>query len=178
VKVEDSLTPKKRKRNRTKGPGAPKYGLGPVVTAQRRAIEDQIEADRKKREHDQLNAARQEVERLTKRYQDLGKDSDRWAGNLLRGVVGAQTVIMRVKGQRQPVETVVKDLGRVKAWTNFKKIRIEWPKGKIPPSLETDAVLDCICQIKGVMQHEMGHLDFTTAWSTVKENAIEPEVTT
>ena len=169
--------PSKPRRRRRKNGLEPKRGLGPVVTRKRRNISDAIEDRENKRKENERKAAEQEMERLKRRYNDRMKEDSRWAASLIKAVISNQTMLLRLWGHRQAVETQVRPSGRVVAWTNFKKIRIEWPLDRVPNRMHSSEVLDTVAQAKGVMQHEMGHIRFTTSWKTIKKNSIEPEVT-
>lgn len=159
---------RKRKRARKPKPGAPKPGLGPMINRKRRQIQEALDAERQAMQKRQMDAAKQELERLRTRSKDrYATDHSRFGTALVKSVINTQTSLLRVFGYKQAVETKIVSSGRVIGWTDFERIRIEWALDLIPDRLDNDGVLDTIGQVKGVMQHEMGHLRFTMSWKTI-----------
>ncbi len=116
-------------------------------------------------------AARQELERFRNRKETSTREAlDMWGQNMLRSVVNNQTAVLRSFGHSQAVNSSIGG-DHVNAWTDFRRIQVTWPEAMIPNRLDRDAVLDTIAQMKGVMQHEMGHIRFTTTYKTVKDGA-------
>ena len=146
----------------------PQRGLGSAVTRRRRLQAEALENDIKQRREATREAARREMARLADRKQQMEANSeDRWRSNLLRSVVSLQTVVLRSMGHPQSVNCELTRQDAVMAWTDFNRIYVGWPEANMPNRLDRSAVLDTVAQIKGVMQHEMGHIRFTTSWADV-----------
>jgi hypothetical protein len=159
--------PARAKRNK------PKRGLGNVITRQRRLQQEALEKDIQDRRNKAREAARSEMYRIEQRQKiDAKMAASRWGENLLRTVVNNQAAIMRAKGRKDPVNASVCEGDQVVAYTNFRSITVQWPRTLLPNRMDGIAVLDTVAQMKGIMQHEMGHNDFTTPW--VEVTALSP----
>lgn len=147
----------------------PRRGLGQALTRKRRHAMDQVNEQREKRIAREKQAAREELARLKNRDKNEAKNdgAEKWASSLLRATIANQTALLRVWGHSQSVTAGVEDRSNVMAYTDFKRIVIKWPKASVPNRLNRKATADCIAQIKGVMQHEMGHIRFTVPWNQV-----------
>jgi hypothetical protein len=170
IEMNDSAPTEPARAKRHK----PKRGLGNVITRQRRLQQEALEKDIQDRRNKAREAARNEMYRIEQRQKsDAKMSSYRWELNLLRTVINNQAAIMRAKGRKHPVHTNVLHNGeQVVAFTDFRSITINWPGLLMPNRLDGPAVLDTVAQMKGVMQHEMGHIDFTTPW--VEITAVSP----
>lgn len=155
----------------------PKRGLGSAITRQRRKQAEALETDIAKRREAARQAARNEMARIAARNKsDVQNSAARWNSSLLRSVIGNQTAVLRSYGYRQPVQCEIdRWTPTVTAWTDFNRIYVAWPEATMPNRMDRDAVLDTIAQMKGVMQHEMGHIRFTTSWLTVRQAAEMPK---
>ena len=154
----------------------PKRGLGSAVTRRRRLQAEALDNDVANARERAREAARQEMARIINRQKEDGSLANtRWQQNLLRSVVGNQTAVLRAYGHKQSVQCDLNlNAQNVVAWTDFQRINVTWPECLMPDRLNTMAVLDTTAQMKGVMQHEMGHVRFTTPWPTVCADAPIP----
>jgi len=153
----------------------PQRGLGSAVTRRRRLQAEALENDINKRREATREAARREMARLAERKQQQEANSDeRWRANLLRSVVSLQTVVLRSLGHHQSVHCEMINAPTVLAWTDFARVYVGWPVDMFPHRLDRTNVLDTVGQIKGVMQHEMGHIRFTTPYAAVVDEAQPP----
>lgn len=154
----------------------PKRGLGSAVTRKRRLQAEALEADINRRREAAREAARREMARIKERNEEKkGHNDERWRAALLRNVVSLQTAVLRSMGHHQSVSCELIGVPNVNAWTDFRRIYVGWPQDNFPNRLNQRAVLDTVAQIKGVMQHEMGHVRFTTPYKTVLENVKLPK---
>lgn len=154
----------------------PKRGLGQAATRKRRQAQEDIQQRIKNRHDANKEAARLEIERMKKRVkQETAIDPSAWGKALLRTVVANQAGLLRAWGYLQSTSFAVDDSAvQVNAWTDFEQIRVEWPLAEVPNRLDRTATLTTVVEMKGFMQHEMGHIRLTTAWPVVLEKAVFP----
>lgn len=153
----------------------PRRAMGPTIARQRRLARDKIMRQRQERQERETRAAVEEIARLKERRKQvkvIEEDVNRWGVNLLRSTVSNQTALLRAWGYKQAVVTSVSDKSsQVSAWTDFMKISITWPLSQVPQRLDVTGTRDTVAAIKGVMQHEMGHLRFTTPFRQIMLNS-------
>ena len=146
----------------------PQRGLGQEITRARRSQRD-IQRKREKNDREQAAAnARSEIERL--RMASGHDESYRWANGLVGATVDSQTAVLRSMGMKHMVSYECSAWSRdtVTAWTDFTRIYLSYPLNKVPSrDSERSAIIDTIIDIRGIMQHEMGHLRFTVPFMTL-----------
>lgn len=151
----------------------PKRGLGQAVTRQRRKALDQIKREEAKRIEERREAIRREI--TTARYSshnDADERQRKMMTALLSSTMTSQVAVMRSYGLKQGLDAVaVPDRWGegIVAYTDFQKIVIKWPyRGENPLTItDTERIVDVIAQMKGVFQHELGHLRFTVPFRTL-----------
>jgi len=153
----------------------PQRGLGQEITRARRSQRDIL---RKREENDRMTAAtnaRAEIERL--RSANCVVDQFyKWANSLVGATVDSQTAVLRSMGMKQEVsyEVGVWSSSRVTAWTDFSRIFLSYPRNMVPSrDSHRSAIVDTIIDIRGLMQHEMGHLRFTVPFKTLVDHDAE-----
>jgi len=160
----------------------PKRGLGQAVTRQRRKAIDQLKREQDKRLSEHRDAIRRSINEAVNRESNRDYfDYKRFMSNILNSTMESQTAVMRSYGLKQSVTTTLQtgwmNDGTVTAYTDFDQIVIRWPSKFDPENLwsvmDTDRIADTVAQMKGVFQHELGHLRFTTPFPILKEKAIE-----
>jgi hypothetical protein len=174
IEINDSAPTEPARVKRHK----PKRGLGSAITRKRRLQAEALEKEVHDRREKARQAARNEMARLEARSKEQAETGQaRWESGLLRTVVGNQTAVLRSYGFKQSVQCDIDPYDRgVTAWTDFTRIYVAWPRLMFPNRYDRNAVLDTVAQIKGVMQHEMGHIRFTTPWTTVMAAGTMPKV--
>lgn len=166
--MTDTIDTETRKPN----PLKPRRALGNVVARQRRYAMEKIVEQREARQKRETEAAREELKRLKERKKQvavLDADPMRWGNSLLRTTISNQTTLLRSWGLKQPVIAAISDIDHVSAWTDFKKVSVTWPKKQIPLKDDVYGTRDMVASVKGVMQHEFGHLRFTTPFTKIME---------
>lgn len=171
--LEDTDLAEKQPRSKFK----PKKGLGHAVTRKRRMAADALEEQIARRKAASQEAAIRELERLRNRSkQEAVRDT--WAPSLIRNVADGQIALMRAWGYTTAFSVGLDEKRpHVMAYTDFSKIVVKWPTHSLPNRLDRDAVLDTVAQLKGVLQHEMGHVRFTTPWINVLAEAVQSDLT-
>lgn len=154
----------------------PKRGLGQATTRKRRQAAEDIQRRVKDRRAANEAAAKLELERMRRTHKaEVRFDPASWGKALLRSVVSNQAALLRAWGFSQSVGFGVNDTAvQVSAWTDFTQVRVDWPLASVPARLDKVATLNTVAEMKGFMQHEMGHLRFTTSWVDILEKAVVP----
>lgn len=152
----------------------PQKGLGTVITRRRRQALKELQKESEARETSARARAR---EALSRAAQVESNDFDRWKENLLASVAANQTAVVRSYGLSIPVDSRVIPnwyRQRLVAYTDFKSIHVRWPTSDIPRrEASFDEHVATVAAMRGVFQHELGHLLFTvplgTLWNRVKD---------
>lgn len=158
----------------------PQRGLGQAITRQRRKAVEEVERQRRAREERRRQSALHEISRHMHRNTEAEEDL-RWAVNLMASVVSNQTAVIRSYGLRQPVNAKVLPTAwwrtaRIEAWTDFTSITVNWPQSQMPSRNAThESIIDCVAQMRGVLQHELGHILFTTPFPELVAATLENE---
>ena len=148
----------------------PQRGLGSQVTSHRRRERDRIRRIQSDRDQRRMDIARQELVEAKGRLANSGRQLS-YEQALLLSIVVAQTAVMRSYGLRQTIDSGIGwTANDIIAFTNFQKITVRYPGSAMPDeSSSNDAKLDAIAAIRGVIQHEMGHLRFTIPFKELVE---------
>jgi hypothetical protein len=147
----------------------PKRGLGSAVTRQRRKIAESVRAQEDARNQAAKAAARAEIERSRAKGKSETFDMvGRWHNSILNSVVHGQAGVMRAMHLSQPIAASLTDAPQVMAYTDFRQVVVQWPKRDMPKmGAPRENMLRTVARIKGVCQHEIGHLRFTTPWPVI-----------
>lgn len=148
----------------------PQRGLGSQVTSHRRRERDRIRRIQSDRDQRRMDIARQELQQASNRLMNSGRQLS-YEQALLLSTTVAQTAVMRSYGLRQTIDAGVGwTLNDIMAFTDFNKITVRYPGSAMPnETASNDAKLDAIAAIRGVIQHEMGHLRFTIPFKELVE---------
>ena len=148
----------------------PQRGLGSQVTSHRRRERDRIRRIQSDRDQRRMDIARQELLQASNRLMNSGRQLS-YEQALLLSTTVAQTAVMRSYGLRQTIDAGVSwTLHDIMAFTDFNKITVRYPGSAMPnETASNDAKLDAIAAIRGVIQHEMGHLRFTIPFKELVE---------
>jgi len=158
----------------------PQRGLGSHVTSHRRRERDRIRRIQNDRDQRRMDIARQELSQASNRLFNSGRQLS-YEQALLLSTTVAQTAVMRSYGLRQTIDAGVHwTVQDITAFTDFNKIVVRYPGHSMPDeTASNDSKLDAIASMRGVIQHEMGHLRFTIPFKELLEqgHAKEPEST-
>lgn len=156
----------------------PQRGLGQAVTRQRRKALDGLRREREERLTKSRDAARNELRRLADSRET--DEEFRWKENLIAAVVSSQTAVVRSYGLTQPIKAGLSSryiaswrTEKLVAYTDFREIVIKWPVDHLPQrNAKTEVVLDTVAQIRGVIQHELGHILHTVPLNLLVERTL------
>ena len=145
----------------------PQRGLGSAITAHRRRQRDALRREREAREARRKDLARGELMRSRGSRRNAVKQD--FGGALLASVADSQTAYLRSLSMRHRILTQVSHWDTdIKAWTDFTDVNVVYPRQMLKTEtgdrLGRDATLDAIASVRGVIQHEIGHLRFTVPW--------------
>lgn len=145
----------------------PQRGLGQAVNRQRKRATDQLKRESQNR-RDRERAMARELLDQRRRQNPQQRAEHLWRHNVLKATIDHQTAVMKSYGINVPVKTSFSSMlwGRqksLKAWTDHQQIVIQFPEHLLPVDrTNTDALMDGIATLRGVFQHELGHIRFTT----------------
>lgn len=156
----------------------PKRGLGSVVTRQRRKVIGMIDKEREHRQQVLAQRARQHINGTVSHAESAARrERLSWCSSFLGTVAGQQTAVLRSYGMTQPVHArlvrhyshydnkFVPDTNPVDiAYTDFSQVVVRWNVIGIPDAGDYVNVIDTIATMRGVFQHEFGHLRHTVPY--------------
>jgi hypothetical protein len=149
----------------------PQRGLGSAVSAQRRKQRDALRRQRERAEDNARNKAREELQRLGRKdYQPT------YAQALIASVADNQTAFMRSMGLRQYITASASYWhDTVSAFTDFRRIVVNYPSKavKMPDGSNRNATIDTISDLRGIIQHEIGHIRFTVPFPELCDQALQ-----
>jgi hypothetical protein len=151
----------------------PKRGLGEEVTRQRRKEADRIRRETASRERRQRDEARSALAR-SRRESTV---ADKWKHSVLSATVSAQRAVMHSYGIDVLIDADVTYGNSFRASTDMStRINISIGEDYFPPeTAQGNEIVDMIAKIKGMFQHELGHIRFTRPWGNVRNNADAPD---
>lgn len=151
----------------------PQRGLGQAVNRQRRRATDQLKRESEARRVRERDLARRLLSQRESQNPEQRAEA-MWRHNLLKATIDHQSAVMKSYGINVPVNARIATgwWGRpasLKAWTDHKAIAIQFPDHLFPADrTNTDALMDGIATLRGVFQHELGHIRFTTPFLDLK----------
>ncbi len=157
----------------------PQRGLGQAVSRQRRKNTDQVRRDRERRARIERDQARDMLRRAKQQTPEERRES-LWKQHLLGATIDNQIAVMKSHGINVPVRTGINNhidwmphRNEIKAWTDHKSITMELPERMFPAdSNDTARAIESIATIRGIFQHELGHIRFTVPFSDLPWDAI------
>lgn len=143
----------------------PQRGLGQAVSRQRRKANDAI----KRQQNSRIEAERRNARWILNQSKQESRQeliSTARAKNLLSAVINSQKAVMASYGINMPVHSASyydwTGKGSIRAWTDFESIHIHMPHGDaLGIDASKEAILDYVATLRGVFQHELGHVRFT-----------------
>ena len=148
----------------------PQRGLGSAVTSQRRKQRDALRRERERAEDNARNRAREELQRLGRHdYKQT------YARAVVASVADNQTAVMRSMELRQSIfATPLWGHSGVEAWTDFRRIVVNYPSRRwAEDPNDRLATIDAIADLRGIIQHEIGHIRFTVPFPELCEQALQ-----
>ena len=151
----------------------PKRGLGEEVTRQRRKEADRIRRETASRERRQRDEARSALARNHRE----SVVADKWKHSVLSATVSAQRAVMHSYGIDVLINAHVTYGSSFRASTDMStQINISIGEDYFPPeTAQGNEIVDMIAKIKGMFQHELGHIRFTRPWGNIRNNADAPD---
>ncbi len=148
----------------------PQRGLGSAVSAQRRKQRDALRRQRERAEDKARDRAREELQRLGRHdYKQT------YARAVVASVADNQTAVMRSMELRQSIfATPLWGHTGVEAWTDFRRIVVNYPSKRwADDPNDRLATIDAIADLRGIIQHEIGHIRFTVPFPELCEQALQ-----
>lgn len=157
----------KKKKSRLR----PKRGLGAQYTRARKTAADNARQKAEERKKQQRDAARRDLARRAERQAQAEKETDdKFRMSLLRQVQATQQAVLHAWGYSTPMQCSLSERMGVEAWTDFIRIVVNWPKHSMPGMTSRKReVTRCLVSMRGVFQHEAGHVRFTTPWHFIRD---------
>jgi hypothetical protein len=149
----------------------PQRGLGQAVSRQRRKANDELKRQRNGR----IERERQNAREMLNRQQRQTPEemlAEAFGSNLMSAIVTNQSAVMHSHGINVPVYAQRYNdwmgNGRIKAYTDFQSIVMRMPQSIFPAvDSASDAVIDFVATVRGVFQHELGHIRFTVPFANL-----------
>lgn len=166
----------------------PKRGLGQAATRHRRKLITSIDKERESRVSERRNQALNEVREASRFAENEAvRERLKWVNALLSTITAQQTAVLRSRGRTNKVGYVtdVRSMWYAtnshvtydpdtpvvtQAYTDFDTVNASFNVRAIPDMYKTDELLNTIAAIRGVYQHEFGHLLHTTPFPVLIEN--------
>jgi len=147
----------------------PQRGLGKEITAQRRKQRDALRRRRESYRQQSMDKAREELAR--RRHTE---DKPPYIHSLVAAVADNQTAVLRSMGLPQGIvansQYGTHDLV---AFTDFRRIFVNYPvrAPHLPDGNNRAVTIDTIADLRGIIQHEIGHIRFTVPFPELREQA-------
>ena len=164
----------------------PARGLGQAVTRHRRKVISMIDKERENRHANDRTHARTALQAAQRHVHDQQISAQRsWRSSFLSTIASLQTSVLRSYGMTHPVRASVyrSGWGLVSyspgmnplrtAYTDFTQVVVAYNDHGIPLQGDTVEILDTIASMRGVFQHEFGHLLHTVPYPILWERALE-----
>ncbi len=143
----------------------PQRGLGKEITAQRRKQRDALRRQRENHEQESMNKAREELARLR-----VAGEKPKYIHSLVAAVADSQTAVLRSMGLPQGINASG-SYGQLVAFTDFRQIYVQYPVRSMATGRDRNATIDTIADLRGIIQHEIGHVRFTVPFPELREQA-------
>lgn len=173
------MIPAQKRRRRSDAEKAldPAKGLGSAIARQRRKVQKDLDARQEARRQREVNGARIAIENAKNRAVAANPHL-LFSKAIMASVSDAQTAVLRSYGLRMPVTAEVNPWhqSNVTAYTDFSSVYVSYPFHMFSQREDVEGVLRTIATLKGVFQHEFGHIRFTTPWPDVVSNAYPQSV--
>ena len=143
----------------------PQRGLGKEITAQRRKQRDALRRQRESHEQQSITKAREELARLK-----VSGEKQPYIHSLVAAVADNQTAVLRSMGLPQGINANA-SYGQLTAFTDFRQIYLQYPVRSAVTGRDRDATIDTVADLRGIIQHEIGHIRFTVPFPELREQA-------
>jgi hypothetical protein len=149
----------------------PQRGLGQAVSRQRRRATDALRRERDNRIMRERQNAREMLNKGRGRTpEELLAQT--FAKNLMSATVTSQRAVMHSYGIDLPVTAGTyydwSGKGSIRAYTDFESIVMQMPVSILPAyGANQEAILDFVATVRGVFQHELGHVRFTVPFPSL-----------
>lgn len=149
----------------------PQRGLGQAVSRQRRKANDALKRERDNR----IQRNRQNAREMLNRSQRLTPEellAHTFAKNLMSATITSQRAVMHSYGIDLPVTAGTyydwRSNGNIRAYTDFESIVMNMPQSILPTyGASHEAIIDFVATVRGVFQHELGHVRFTVPFPSL-----------
>jgi hypothetical protein len=150
----------------------PQRGLGQAVSRQRRKANDALKRQREGRIQRDRQNAREMLNRKSNRLTPEELLAQTYSKNLLSATLSNQRAVMHSYGIDLPVHSGTyydwTGDGSIKAYTDFESIVMRLPLSMLPQNdASPEAIIDFVATLRGVFQHELGHVRFTVPFQNL-----------
>lgn len=149
----------------------PQRGLGSEVLQERRRQGRAIRKERDARARREAEDARRRM-RLSHKSEE--KESKNWINALMNSVASDQQAFAKSMGINTSILTGTWYSSTLHAYTDWESIVVRYPLGLAPDRSDRNANLDTIIDIRGILQHELGHIRFTVPYQVLREQYSDP----
>jgi len=163
------------KKRRTTIPNhlKPQRGLSSEVLGQRRRQKNALRREQERYEKNRHESAIQQMrERSARNTEEFAKAN--WGQAIINSVADGQRAVLRSWGMGASVYAHVDHWHRVlSAYTDFINIYVRYPTASLPSDSDHDASRKFAIEMRGILQHEIGHLRFTIPYNDLRKRADE-----
>lgn len=157
----------------------PQRGLGQAVSRQRRKNTDQVRRDRERRAYRERSQAR-DMLRRAKQHTPEERREMLWKQHILSATIDNQVAVMKSLSINVPVRTQINShvewmphRNEITAYTDHKSITMHLPERMFPEnSSDVARTVESIATIRGIFQHELGHIRFTVPFNQLPWDKI------
>jgi len=151
---------------------APQKGISKEIAADRRRAQAADRRQREKKKEMEQAAARQ---RLSQRQGSKPSEEQLLLSHIQSIVAPAQTALLRAWGYDITVRGGCKEYGngQTVAWTDFKTVYVGAGRDLVMPrdgQDKFDRIVSAVASLKGVYQHEFGHVRFTVPFNILRKS--------
>jgi hypothetical protein len=156
-------------KNRIPSSLKPQRGLSSEVLSHRRRQRNAL-----KREHEQfLKRREQSVRQKIKEIGELNSETSRktsWGRAIINATADGQNAVMRSQGISAGIAAGTNWWTKtLKAFTDFEDIYVRYPAEGLPEPEDIEGSRKFAIEVRGILQHEIGHLRFTLPYNKFLE---------
>jgi hypothetical protein len=163
------------KKRRTTVPNhlKPQRGLPSEVLGQRRRQKNALRREQERFEKSKKESAIQRMREVSARNtKEYAKTN--WGQAIINSVADGQRAVLRSWGMGASVYASVDHWNTVlSAYTDFNNIFVKYPVKTLPDDSDHDASRKFAIEIRGILQHEIGHLRFTLPYNDLRKRVDE-----
>lgn len=143
----------------------PQRGLSSEILGQRRRQKHALRREQERYERLKQDSAIARMREIRARQSETSIKTN-WAQAIINSVADGQRAVLRSWGMGASVYASVDNWNTtLSAYTDFSDIFVKYPLNILPDDTDHDASRRFAIEIRGILQHEIGHLRFTTPYA-------------